>query len=69
MYIEHDFWPGDEQDNLLTDEEQAISERWNNLYEVYQAFVRVRVQEKNWRRDAQRGLELPREFRSLGLMQ
>ena len=69
MYIEHDFWPGDEQDNLLTDEEQAISERWNNLYEVYQAFVRIRVQEKNWRRDAQRGLELPREFRSLGLMQ
>ena len=47
-----------------------IEHGWNGnaLYGVYQAFVRVRVQEKNWRRDAQRDMELPGEFRGLGLM-
>ncbi|TFK86880.1 hypothetical protein K466DRAFT_135776 [Polyporus arcularius HHB13444] len=73
MYIEHcwddvrAFAPGGMWDDDADTEERETLERWSALYDVYQAFVRIRAQERSWRAAQARSL-LHEEFRGLGLI-
>ncbi|RDX50309.1 hypothetical protein OH76DRAFT_1482449 [Lentinus brumalis] len=73
MYIEHcwddvrAFAPGGMWDDDADTEERETLERWSALYGVYQAFVRIRAQERSWRAAQARSL-LHEEFRGLGLV-
>ncbi len=67
-FIEH-CWDGVSPDGEdwveMEEEEERITDRWNALFDAYEAFVRIRAQERSWRA-VQTESRSQDEHRSLG---